>query len=209
MTQARLIVSLPDEPWVSEVSRNHPTAIFRVLAVLPGEDAGYALVGIDAPSVDPILAEMRSHPTVSELSVLAQSDDEVTVQFETSTPLLVRAAEQAGVPLQMPIEITDGEATLTVYGSDDGLPALAERLEAHGFDYRIEQVGEGLGSGPELTNRQLETVSLAVECGYYDTPRQCSLTELSDALGLAKSTVSETLHRAEGAVVKSFLADEE
>jgi predicted DNA binding protein len=46
----------------------------------------------------------------------------------------------------------------------------------------------------------------AVEQGYYDTPRGCTLTELSDELGLAKSTLSERLHRVEEKVVKEFLA---
>jgi predicted DNA binding protein len=47
----------------------------------------------------------------------------------------------------------------------------------------------------------------AVECGYYDTPRECSLTELAGELGVAKSTCSETLHRIEEVVVKRFVRE--
>lgn len=45
----------------------------------------------------------------------------------------------------------------------------------------------------------------AVEAGYYDTPRTCTLTELADEVGLAKSTCSEILHRAEEIIVKEFI----
>jgi len=58
-----------------------------------------------------------------------------------------------------------------------------------------------------LTDRQRDLVVAAVQQGYYDTPRGSSLTELSDHLGMAKSTVSETLHRAEETVVKEFVAE--
>jgi predicted DNA binding protein len=47
-----------------------------------------------------------------------------------------------------------------------------------------------------------------VERGYYDTPRTCTLTELADHLGIAKSTASERLHRAEGAIIRAFVAEE-
>jgi len=39
----------------------------------------------------------------------------------------------------------------------------------------------------------------------YETPRQCSLTELADEIGVAKSTCSGMLQRAEGALVENFL----
>jgi len=40
---------------------------------------------------------------------------------------------------------------------------------------------------------------------YYDTQREVSLSELANEFGIAKSTCSEVLHRAEGKIVKEFL----
>jgi len=40
------------------------------------------------------------------------------------------------------------------------------------------------------------------------TLRECTLTDLAKARGLAKSTCSETLHRAEGRVLRRFVAGE-
>jgi len=39
---------------------------------------------------------------------------------------------------------------------------------------------------------------------YYDTQREVSLSELANEFGIAKSTCSEVLHRAEGTIVKEF-----
>ncbi|MDZ7688314.1 MAG: helix-turn-helix domain-containing protein [Halobacteriales archaeon] len=56
-----------------------------------------------------------------------------------------------------------------------------------------------------LTEKQRALVEKAVKMGYYDTPRRCSLTELAEECGIAKSTCSDTLHRAEERVLKEFV----
>ncbi|WP_396890915.1 helix-turn-helix domain-containing protein [Natronomonas sp.] len=48
-------------------------------------------------------------------------------------------------------------------------------------------------------------LSTVADRGYYDTPRRCTQEDLADALGIAKSTCSETLHRAEEWVIKRFI----
>ncbi len=209
MTHARLVVELPEGHWVADVSRDHPNATFRVLAALPDDGPGCVLVNVTAPDVEAILSDMADHSGVTDRTVLARSDREATVQFETSAPLLIRAAKRAGVPIRMPVEIAEGEATVTVVGARKRLPELGKRFEEFGLSYRIERVSGWEPPSRTLTDRQRETVLAAVEHGYYDTPRRCSLTELAEELGLAKSTVSETLHRAEEEVVKSFFAEQE
>jgi predicted DNA binding protein len=54
-------------------------------------------------------------------------------------------------------------------------------------------------------DRQLQLLTMAVERGCYDTLRECSLTELTNELGIAKSTCSEILHRVEGVVIIQFV----
>jgi len=206
MTHARLVVELPDAAWIADVSRTYPAASFRVLAAMPDDGPGYALVNVTARDVDGVLDAMRNHSALTDITVMARSDREVTVQFETTTPLLVRAAKRAGVPIRMPVEIEAGEATLSVIGAHDRLPELGARFEELGLSYRIDRMSRVEPTDRTLTDRQTEMVLTAVEHGYYDTPRRCTLTELAAEIGLAKSTVSETLHRAEEAVVKSLLA---
>lgn len=52
-----------------------------------------------------------------------------------------------------------------------------------------------------LTAKQREAATLAVSKGYYETPRQTSLEELSELLGISKSALSQRLN-----VVESKLA---
>ncbi|ARS90902.1 helix-turn-helix domain-containing protein [Natrarchaeobaculum aegyptiacum] len=207
MAQATLTVTLPERVWIQHVSTAHPQTTFRVLAAVPGEDTGFALVRIDGDDVDSVIEEMAAHSQLTELTVAEHHDGEATVHFETTAPLLLFSSRASGIPIELPVEIADGEATLEVTGSRERLAELAQQFEQFGLQYRIERVRERLHASQLLSDRQLEVVEAAVEAGYYDTPRRCSLTELADELDVAKSTCSETLHRAEEAIVKRFVSD--
>ncbi len=57
-----------------------------------------------------------------------------------------------------------------------------------------------------LTERQREFISEAVERGYYDSPRGCTLVELAETFGVNQSAASGVLHRAEGRIIKEFIS---
>ncbi|WP_200531220.1 helix-turn-helix domain-containing protein [Halorubrum sp. LN27] len=207
MTQARLVVELPDGPWAADVSREFPEATFRVIAALPGDGPGFALVWITAPDVEAVLEAMEAHPAVTDTSVMGRSDHEVTVQFETSAPLLLLAAKRSGVPIEMPVEISDGEATIDITGAHDRIAELGRQFDELGLEFRVKHVRDRLEASQLLTETEQDLLLRAVEAGYYDTPRSCSLTDLADSAGVAKSTCSEALHRAEEIAVKRFVED--
>ena len=55
-----------------------------------------------------------------------------------------------------------------------------------------------------ITEKQREALEVALEMGYYETPRETSLGTLSDRLGISKSAVSQRLNAAETKLVKAF-----
>ncbi|MWV39667.1 helix-turn-helix domain-containing protein [Natrialba sp. INN-245] len=207
MAQATLTVTMPEQVWIQQVSVAYPDATFRVLAAVPGSESGFALVRITGRNVTDIVDDITDHPQITELTLVEWSDNEATIHFETTAPLLLFSSRESGMPIELPVEIQDGEATIDVTGSRERLAELAEQLERFGLQYRIENVSDRLHESQVLSERQLEVVVAAVEQGYYDTPRRCSLTELAEHLGIAKSTCSETLHRAEESIVKRFVED--
>jgi len=48
---------------------------------------------------------------------MALSDGVATVQVEAHAPLLMAAARQAGIPIEMPVEIENGVARIDVTGA--------------------------------------------------------------------------------------------
>jgi hypothetical protein len=56
-----------------------------------------------------------------------------------------------------------------------------------------------------LPGEQLEVLTLAVEAGYFETPREVTLDELADELGVPRSTVSYRLRRATAELATAFV----
>lgn len=204
MPTATLEITLPEHVWIGEVSRTYPDAVVRILAAIPDDDSGAGLAEIESNSIDPLLEDVRDHDTISDLAILNQTNEQALVQFETQLPLLLLAARDSGVPLEMPFEVTNGTAYWTLTAPRDRLSELGEQLRAMGITFSLESLTANESSEPLLTETQTKLIKRAIDEGYYDTPRDCSLTELADKVGLAKSTASETLHRAEGKIIKQF-----
>lgn len=203
--EAKLTITVPERTWPGAVTRTHPAARVRILAAVSESDVGVGLAEIVAAELDPLLADVREHPSIESTKVLQRTDGECLVQFRTTLPLLLMVASGSGLPLEMPFEIADGEATWTLTTSQETLSALGTQLSAMSVPYSLEHVQGDVSRATDLlTDRQQSLLAEAITRGYYDTPRRCSLTELADAVGVAKSTASETLHRAEERVMKEF-----
>lgn len=193
--------------WVGEVSRDHPDVIFRVLSALAGDGYGVGLVEVESADEDEreeLMDGIREHGQVEIEEILWKSEGDFLVQLRTQRPLLLQKAYGAGVPIRMPFEIRDGVGTWELSASRENISRLTDALDEVGVEHDVEHVRE-VEYDDLLTDKQRDVSETARELGYYDTPREASLSEVAEECGIAKSTCSEILHRAEGKVMKEFL----
>jgi hypothetical protein len=204
MALTKLVVDLPPGTWIGEVSSAHPDTVFRVLAALPADDRGVGLLEITSQEMRAVLTAIEEHTGVQDVELLQAGENEALVQFETTQPFLLMAVRNSMVPLELPLKIVAGQADLELTAAQSRLSELTTQLEDLGMSYEVEYLRQSPTSSELLTTRQRDLLTKAVKHGYYDTPRECTLTELAEHLDLAKSTLSERLHRIEGTVLKEF-----
>ena len=209
MPRAKLSLDLPEQVWVSALSMEYPEAEFTVLAAMPAGETGVGLVEVTAADIEPIVTTIDGYDTVTSVTILEAQADRALVQFETTEPLLIRSLSEAGIPLELPITIVDGEVTVELTAPREKLSDLGTLLEQFGIPFDLVSITQSIDTQSLLTDEQYELLETAVERGYYDTPRTSTLTELAEAVGLAKSTTSEKIHRAEGKVIKEFVAQDD
>lgn len=210
MPRATLTLTIPEEVWIGDLTRRHLDARFQVLAALPGgERSGVGLVKISAPSLSSVLREVDEYEAVPDVEVLEYMGENVLVQLETTHPVLLEPAQRSGIPLEMPFTVQAGEVVWEITASRDRLSALHDQLTALGIPFTVDSIYRELNSSHLLTEQQAKVLDVAVREGYYDTPRTCTQEDIAEMLDLAKSTCSETLHRAEERIVKQFIDDRE
>lgn len=204
MPTAKLRIGLPEHVWINQISSAHPDSEFRVLAAFPAEETGVGLLEITSTDLPAVVRAIDAHEAIVDLQLHEATEETVLAEFETTEPLLLFSVREAGLPLELPFVIRDGEATVESTASHERLSAFATQLEAFGMVFGVEFVREVTDSVSLLTGRQEELLETAVVAGYYDTPRTCSLTELAEEVGIAKSTASEMLHRVEEKIIKQY-----
>lgn len=205
MSYAHLSITVPEDVWISELSQEYPRIRFRILAATAGEETGVARLELLGANAETACEQLDSYDAVTNVVVTDRQPQRRCLQVETTMPVLLNAIQTARIPLEFPVELSDGILSLEATIPPEKLSALGETLDSFGISYTVERIQQE--AQPEeslLTDRQEWLLREAIDRGYYDTPRQITLVELAEEASIAKSTCSEILHRAEGRVLKEF-----
>lgn len=205
MPHAQLKFKPSENAGPFKFTTEHPESELRILSAHPTEDG--LLVILEATLTDQTtLAHIFDGTAIQPSYEVLHADGQVVlIQYELPfVPPPYRALFSSENLPQFPYIIRDGWTICELTTSHERLSQFKAELEATGFMCEIVSLTQSTDPNDLLTERQEQLLTTAVERGYYDTPRTCSLTDLAAALSINKSTASEILHRAESKIAKEF-----
>lgn len=204
MPSARVRFQLPGGP--TSISAAYPDVEFRILATRPTADGLRVVLEARTAETDAILSHLDEAQWLPTYHVLHRDKKTLLIEYALqSLPSLYQALLSSGHLLQFPLALRNGWLTSDMITSHEQLSKLKNAFEDEGVPYEIGSIVQSTDPTDLLTDRQQQFLTEAVERGYYDTPRECTLTELATAIGVNKSAASGILHRAEGRIIKTFL----
>lgn len=204
MTLTRIRVRLPDQSLLGEISTAHPDAVVRVLTdSFPGK--GCVLVSVLDSDPEAVRETIDGSDLSIETAVISGSKESMLLRVRPIGSILTDGTSRCDIPIDPPYRVRDGWLITDVEANVVGLARLEERFDRAGIDYQLRTVGDH--EDTLLTERQQEVIETAIRLGYYDVPRRCTLTDLAEAVGIAKSSCSETLHRAESTLITDRFGD--
>ena len=160
----------------------------------PGEGVGWGQ----------IVNDIRDHPSVAQVRAV-QSDEERLlgiVRCENCNSCRALVSSECFVTNAVTRE---GAMEWTVRFDDKRkLARLLEDLRRTPAAAEVKRL-VSVRDGSVLTRRQTEVLRLALDMGYFEFPKHAGVEDLAKRLGVSKSTVCETLHRAERKVLREFL----
>jgi len=202
MPRARLKIK-SNEALVS-LSERHTDAEFLVLGGWPTDEKLRVLVqtsGVDIAALEQTLSAI---PTLTDIEFRQRTDERVLFEVSTPTPASHGAMAESGVVPSFPLRLEDGWFIGTLTASQEQLSAFRDELDVADIDYQLIRISKNEEASDTLTPRQQEVIELAVQHGYYESPRRCTLTGLADLLDVNKSVVSRILQRAEGHIITAY-----
>jgi hypothetical protein len=176
------------------------------------EDEHAVLFHVEGP-VEPYRSAIAEVPSVIEFEIAPCPDGSfylyVRDRITGGDRRLLDAFSQSGLVLTGPVEYrSDGTVRLLVVGPSDAVGAAVEEVP-EGEEVEVLAVGERLSgrvdSRLDLTGRQFEAVTAAVESGYFEVPREATLDDVAARLGCSTGTAGELLRRAERTVMADLV----
>ncbi|UTF54770.1 helix-turn-helix domain-containing protein [Natronosalvus rutilus] len=199
-------IGADDDNWLAGVSTDFSDTEFKILATHPVDDGVLELVEVTTPVEDAIVRRFDESPEVRSYEVLHSDEGMVLTQLVFPMPSTYEARITTGNLPRLPLIIRDGWIAGELIGSQEQLSEFTTALAAADIPYEIVSVTQSDDASGLLTERQREVITEAVERGYYDSPRGCTLIELAETLEVNQSAASGVLHRAEGRIIKEFIS---
>lgn len=165
---------------------------------------------VDIEDVDELLA---ADSTVERLACIASAADGRLYRIwwvDGVDVAIERLLGNGGVVLEARTTADEWWFRL-LYPDRKTLSRMYERCSDWGISISIDRIYEFDGHQRQscsLTAQQYETISAAHEHGYYDVPRNVTLTELAEAIGISHQALSERLRRGHNSLIEhTIVAD--
>ena len=193
----RIEVCLPEGHWAGEATRNHPNAVLQIIETMPlGKGRGTAQIASEQNLLDD-LPNLRGIERVDTLG-----NGKASVTIASGGGGFIKPLRTVGVVPRTPFDVIDGWADWTIQCSSEQAKNLIKQIQENGIQLRLKSTRSS--EQKLLTKRQTEVFELALRRGYWKSPRETTITELSLELKVAKSTLSVMLHSIEGKIIEKY-----
>ncbi|GAB7018454.1 helix-turn-helix domain-containing protein [Halostagnicola bangensis] len=206
MISATFEIQLPPDIWITQLSRAFPRATFRLLSGYRVEETALELGETITDHPNDVAAEMADHPSIAAYELLESNERRVLAKYETTDTALYDFVELSAQTIEFPIAVQNGWYEFDLTGTREELDRFQEVLESSPLSYELRSLVGAQETDELLTDRQREVLETAIREGYFEIPRECTLSELADSLGIDKSTASNILRRGQARIIKSFVS---
>lgn len=162
---------------------------------------------VEAASFGMFETALEKDETVVTHSILEDFTEQRHYHIQLEKPMLLQlkvAFDEFGA-VPGGTTILDGQWNSRAYFPNrDALRQFRDACHEYGVAFQLKSLYEPKSKNDDLsglTPKQRETLEIAYKHGYFDIPRQMTLDDLSEQLGISKPSVSKRLRRAQQYVI--------
>ncbi|MFC7098879.1 bacterio-opsin activator domain-containing protein [Halobaculum marinum] len=191
----------------------------RFDGVVSGSGGRRVFFTVDEADAETVVASAEADPCVESVDVVSATDDGGVFELVSAAALFAtEVVDRGGVPLSIE---SHGDETAAVvelpHGAD--VSAFVELLRRQYDDLTLTArrdrerepvTRESFRAAFEsaVTDRQLEVLETAYFCGYFDSPRTMTGSEVATTLSITQPTFTTHLRAAERALLGMIVADQ-
>ncbi|WP_224333833.1 helix-turn-helix domain-containing protein [Haloprofundus halobius] len=210
-TEATFTVSSEQFP-LGTVFNQLPDVTVELERIIPAQDVVIPYFWVRGAHVDDIESEFTEHRGVKEIRFVDSVEDEYLLRVEWALDYadVLTILTETEVPL---IEATgtNQQWTFEIRGDDrSDIAAFQRRCRERDISITLTEVHAltpvETATEAALTDTQQETLVLAHERGYFESPREVTMADLGEELGISQQAVASRLRRGIKHVIGSTLS---
>ncbi len=207
--------SIPAEDFVLEQAlRADADLTVRLERVVPLEKGSVPYFRIQNDDLDSIEAALREATDPERFEVVDSVGDEalVRVEWQHDTDGFFEALRHTNGSLLEAVGSGDSWEVQIRFDDHDDLTRFYRHCVDHGISMTLRRmhnpgIPDHRGFEFSLTETQEKTLLEAFDVGYFDIPRQTTLVELADRLGVSDTAASQRLRRGIATLLLATLAE--
>lgn len=190
-----------------------PGVTVELERIIPAQNVVIPYFWVRGTDIDDIEAAFLDHPGVEDIRLVDSVDDEYLLRVEWALEYdgVLSTLMETGVPLIKAVG-TNEQWTFDIRGDDRrDVAAFQERCRELDISITLTKLQKltPVESDVEavLTDTQHGALVLAYQRGYFNTPRDVTMADLGDELGISQQAVASRLRRGISAILGSTLTE--
>jgi predicted DNA binding protein len=204
----QLQFSVAPEFWINSLCQDD-SATIRVLS-MKGNNSDenvthFVEITSDKTNAEELKKQLRRYNDITGSDIAAVGANRLVGAITSNDcivcSLIIRS--QTGYFIGPAATEKDCQMTYKLFMNGEGIPKFLQSLHDRGIVYKIADIAK-MSTSRALTSKQERVLKSALELGYYEYPKKISTEDLSKVVGLAPSTISEILRRAEKRIISGY-----
>lgn len=200
-----VVIQLPRNCPCYAIGTGHPGLPLRVLGCMPVSDWEMVEEVEVEGRMDPeeVTELFRANPAVKSAEVISRFAETSTHRVVVPLCPVISTYQSLRILPRFPHHIQDGRERFLVVTTPEKVREFLRMLKENFQGVEIKVITHDFSDGSKsiLTPRQREIFRMALSSGFWDIPRRATLTDLASMLGIAKSTVHETIAAIENKLI--------
>jgi predicted DNA binding protein len=199
-----------DEFPLGSVFETLPEVTVELERLIPHDTFIIPYFWVRGAEAEDIEAAFEAHAGIVDIELIDEIEEEYLMRAEWAGEYfgILNALGKANIVVLSGIG-REGGWDFEVRGeSREAISEFRTSCQENDIDIEITAVHELLpvqGGSYDLTDTQREALVLAYECGYFDSPREATLQDLADELGITQQSVSSRLRRGHRRLIAATL----
>ncbi|MFB6130192.1 MAG: bacterio-opsin activator domain-containing protein [Salinigranum sp.] len=183
----------------------------RLESMIPTGETRVPYFWVDSDDADAVAAALRESPTTSAARVVDEVDGETLFRVDWAGDVngLIGTIHDAEAIVLEGVGMGDEWSFSIRFPTNENLSRFYQTCVEKGISLDLDRIDSPVTSGGDgnygLTGPQQETLLTALDAGYFDVPRETTLVELAERLGISDSAVSQRLRRGLTTLLTSTL----